>query len=611
MCGIAGELNSLKQLQARECYEAMKETLRHRGPDQNGVYEHEMTCLVHTRLAIVDIEKGRQPMIEHEQTGDVVLVYNGELYNSDELREACEKKGYRFKTHSDTEVVLKSYLAFGERCVEMMNGIFAFAIFDERIEALFIARDRFGVKPFFYSHQAASFIFGSEIKSLLAHPKVSRIINRNSLHEIFCIGPGRTPGEAVFRDIKELLPATCGFFKQGNLHTWTYWQLQDRPWIYDEATTVKKVQELVEDAITRQLKCDVPVATFLSGGLDSSIISSIGAKYFRQHKKVLHTFSVEYVDNDQFFKPTFYQPNRDQHYIDIMKEDLQSIHHDILLKNEDVLNALEQALIARDLPAMVDIDSSLLLFCKEIRKQAKVALSGECADEIFGGYPWFQNEQLLRMELFPWSKEIAVRLSFLKPQFHPENGEAFVKEKIDYTKMSAPCINSISSKETDMRKMMKLNIDWFMQTLLERKDRMSMATGLEVRVPFCDYRLVEMCYCIPWSLKNLYGREKGILREAFKDVLPDEIVERKKSPYPKTHHPSYLEIIKKHLQSILDDDQQPIHEFIVKERLQQLIVNQEEIQWYGQLMSTPQTMAYFIQFNFWLKHYNIQFEDCE
>ncbi len=609
MCGITGEFNFVKQLESKDVYVAMQNAILHRGPDQQGIFMNEDVALAHTRLAIVDIEKGIQPMIKEVDNKKIILVYNGELYNTNELREECIRQGSTFISHSDTEVVLQSYLCFKEHCVEKMNGIFAFAIYDERDERLFIARDRIGVKPFFYVHDNQRFLFGSEIKALLKHPSVKPIINTNSLYELLCIGPGRTSGQGVFKDVLELKSAMCGYITRDKIDLWQYWDLKDETWNYSFEDTLKQVREVVIDAIERQLVSDVKVCTFLSGGLDSSIISAVAAQSMKKQNKQLDTISVEYKDNEDYFKPSFFQPNRDEYYVDKMADAIDSKHHAIILDNDLVSDTLFEAVRARDLPGMVDIDSSLYLFCKEIKKIATVGLSGECADELFGGYPWFRDKRVLNSPYFPWSGDVDNRLSFLKEEYKLLDGHQYVLDRVKDTRSRSDKNKSNDDHENKMKEMMKLNMDWFMQTLLDRKDRMSMACGLEVRVPFCDYRIVEMLYRIPWEMKNYKGREKGLLREAVKDLLPDEILNRKKSPYPKTHHPIYNQKVKNMLREIIVDESQPLHQFIKKERLISLLEEKNEIPWYGQLMTTPQTIAYFIQMNYWLKEYNVIFEE--
>ena len=606
MCGIAGEVSFTNSLiENKESYLRMQKVIAPRGPDQNGIYINKNVALIHTRLCVVDIENGLQPMTVRYGDNEYTLVYNGELYNTDEIRKELIQFGHKFLGHSDTEVVLKSYVQWKDKCVEKFNGIFAFTIWDNTEKRLFFARDRIGVKPLFYSLVNNSFIFGSEIKALLEHKYIEPEIDENSIAEIMYLGPGRTPGCGIFRNIKEIKPACCGYFSKSGIKVIKYWTLKDHEHTDNFEQTVEKVRELVVDSVTRQLVSDVPVGTFLSGGLDSSIISSIANSYFNTQNKKLKTFSVTYEDNDKYFKSSKFQPNNDTDYIKKMVEYLGCEHHLITLNNSDLANALYDAVDARDLPGMSDVDSSLLLFCKEIKKHCTVALSGECADEIFGGYPWYRDKEIRAINGFPWAQSTKYRKSFLKEEIKVPDAENYVYSRYKDTLINTSKILGISPVESRMKEMMKLNLDWFMQTLLDRKDRMSMYSALEVRVPFCDYRIAEYLYSVPWEYKDYKSYEKGLLREAVKGLLPEEVLWRKKSPYPKTHNPEYLNIVSKMLEEVINDSTSPIFQFIKKNELEKLIETEKHEPWYGQLMTTPQTIAYFLQINYWLKKYKI------
>lgn len=615
MCAIAGIIDfGQKGSMSDAVCDRMMNTMRRRGPDQSGLYREGAALLLHTRLCVVDIENGKQPFVidpdMEESMGDetYALVYNGELYNTPELREKLAEKGHRFRGHSDTEVLLHAYMEWKEDCVTRLNGIFAFAVWEKRRERLFVARDRIGVKPFFFHLKPGRLVFASEIKTLLAHPAIRPTIDRQSLLEIMLIGPGRTPGYGVFRDIQELEPATCGFYTKDGLHTWTYWELQDREHQDSFEETVYTVRTLVTDAIERQLVSDVPVCTFLSGGLDSSIISALADRHFAAQGKQLHTFSVSYKDNERYFSASKFQPNSDDAYIRIMNDHLEAVHHDVVLDSEDVAAALYAAVEARDLPGMADVDSSLLLFCKEIKQHATVALSGECADEIFGGYPWYRDKAIREREGFPWAQSTAYRASFLREELlEGADPFAYVEERYRATVAETAVLPDRSGDERRMKEMIHLNFKWFMQTLLDRKDRMSMYNGLEVRVPFCDYRIAEYLYAVPWEYKDYQGREKGLLREAVTGLLPDEVLWRKKSPYPKTHHPAYLRAVSRMLEEVMAQPSAPLLQIVKKSALEGLLAGEQEADtpWYGQLMNRPQTIAYMVQINHWLEHYHI------
>ena len=609
MCGIAGMIDWKQDLHRQEhTARQMQKALRRRGPDQNGIYLTEHAVLVHTRLSVIDPENGRQPMQFTDGQEIYTIVYNGELYNTQEIRDNLQKQGVVFETHADTEAVLKAYMCYGAECVRLFNGIFAFAVWEEKKQRLFLARDRIGVKPLFYYQTDSGLIFASELKAVLEHPDVPHEIDADGISQILLFGPGRTPGCGVFRDMKELLPAHSAFFtEEDNMQISQYWKLEAREHTENFAQTAEHVRFLLTDAIRRQLVSDVPVGTFLSGGLDSSLISSVASREFAKEGKKLPTFSVDYRDNDKYFRKSKFQPNSDPEFIRRMQEYLQAEHHWTVIDTPQLAGALYDAVQARDLPGMVDVDASLLLFCKEIRKHVTVALSGECADELFGGYPWYRDPEIRMAYGFPWAQSTDYRMQFAKPEIAD-----ILKQKNDIdneyqaTLARTALLKGESGTEKRMKEMMRLNLDWFMQTLLDRKDRMSMWNALEVRVPFCDYRIAQYLYNVPWEFKEYKGYEKGLLREAMKDYLPDEILWRKKSPYPKTHNPNYLTAVTKLLEDRISNPDAPILQIVRKEALEQLMYGEDNVQFYGQLMTKPQTIAYYLQLDYWLELYHVK-----
>lgn len=596
--------------QNEEILNLMINTLSNRGPDASGTWLSTHALLAHRRLIVVDPAGGSQPMTKKYGENEYVITYNGELYNTVDLRKELQAKGHIFSSKSDTEVLLVSYIEWGPKCVEYLNGIYAFAIWSEKDQSLFMARDRFGVKPLFYTLSGDSLVFASELKALLANPFIKHDVASDGLAEIFTLGPARTPGHGVFKNISEIKPAHCILFDKNGVHDKKYWFLESKPHTDNLDITIDKVRELVLDAINRQLVADVPICTFLSGGLDSSAISAVAANHFK-NKGIgpLHTFSIDYVDNDIYFKPSLFQPNSDAPWVKRLSDEINSCHHYVEFDTQNVVSALTDAVKARDLPGMADVDSSLFLFCKEVKKHAVVALSGECADEIFGGYPWFYNSEMLHSDTFPWARSVKERMSILLPDLlHGLDGEDYVRQRYLETLADVPVLSQESPDEKRMREMMYLNIVWFMATLLDRKDRMSMATGLEVRVPFCDHRIVEYLWNVPWELKFLDQREKGLLRRALKGILPDDVLYRKKSPYPKTHNPAYLKAVKDWLQDIIDNPSSPLLQVINRKRIQEIIDTDGAafgVPWYGQLMTGPQLFAYLIQVDIWMKEYKV------
>lgn len=605
MCGIAGILSQNIDLREREpLIRDISESLKLRGPDGFGEYTKPYVTLIHRRLSVIDPEKGAQPM----SFGKYVIAYNGEIYNTQEIKNDLLAKGYSFDTQCDTEVVLKAYCEWKEKCCEKLNGIFAFAVWDDGEHSLFVCRDRIGVKPLFYSRKNGVFAFASRIKSLLLIPEISAEVDENGLNEIFMLGPAKPIGSAVFKDINELPPASYMTVKNGNVSIKQYWRLTAKEHTDNEAQTIEKTHFLVTDAIKRQLVSDVPLCTFLSGGLDSSIISEIASREYLKRGDRLTTYSVDYTDNDKFFKASVFQPNKDSDYINLISDYIKSQHKNIVLDNKAVALALKESTEARGLPGFTDVDSSLMLFCREVKREHTVALSGECADEIFGGYPWYHNKAILFEDTFPWSRSTNVRKSILKDGLL-KNADEFVRSKYLETVSKTDYLESDGKTERRMREMFMLNMDWFMQTLLMRKDAMSMESSLEVRVPFCDYRIAEYAYNMPWSLKSLNGREKGILRKAFENELPEEIVYRKKSPYPKTYNPVYFNEVCRLTREVLADKDCPLYEMLNTKKLEELMENPDALTepWYGQLMKGPQVLAYVVQIYYWIKEYKVKF----
>ena len=605
MCGIAGMIGPAAD---GSVYENILKTMTRRGPDGHGMYRKDGCVLLHARLAVIDPEGGKQPMILDWQGERFVLIYNGELYNTRQLRRELERCGHSFRGHSDTEVVLHAYAQWGSDCLHKLNGIFALAVWEENTKQLFLARDRIGVKPLFYSEPSEGFVFGSEIKTVLACPWVKPVLDREGAAQILLLGPGRVPGSGVFRGIRELEPGCAAYYQAGKLKVTRYWKLTDREHNQTFDETVESVRYLVEDAIKRQMVSDVPLGTFLSGGLDSSIITAVCARERAEEGKKLDTFSVDYEGNDRNFVPGKFQPNSDTEYIRLMAGHLGTGHHWTVLTHEDLMKAQEEATVARDLPGMADVDFSLFAFCREVRKDVTVVLSGECADEIFGGYPWYRDPEVRSADGFPWAQNTAQREALMTPNLRSQmNPTEYIHQQYLQTCRESDILPEADPEDRRMKEMVNLNFRWFMQTLLDRKDRMSMYHSLEVRVPFCDYRIAEYLYAVPWSYKDHGGVEKGLLRTAVKGLVPDEILWRKKSPYPKTFDPRYRDLIADRLRLLLEDHNTPVWHLVDRNQARELLISEHLWPWYGQLMKGPQTMAYLLQIDFWLRHYGIQF----
>ncbi|MFC4306113.1 asparagine synthase (glutamine-hydrolyzing) [Cohnella boryungensis] len=614
MCGITGWIDWNTDLTTQaDILEKMTETLELRGPDASGTWLSRSCALGHRRLSVMDPANGAQPMIRPAKGSDIhdcVLVYNGELYNAPELRKELEGLGYRFRTNCDTEVLLHAYVEWGPASVEKLNGIFAFAVWSTAEQCLFMARDRLGVKPLFYRREEGRLLFGSEPKAILAHPDVRPELDAEGLAELFVIGPARTPGHGVWRDFHELKPGHCLFYDKEGMRQRAYWKLQSTEHGENIAQTAETVRALLSDTVARQLVSDVPICTLLSGGLDSSALTALAVDYYKSASQDrVHTFSVDYVDNDKHFRAHDFQPNSDGPWIKRMNDYLSTVHHPVQFDTPELVEALEAAVLAKDMPGMADIDASLYLFCREIKKEATVALSGEAADEIFGGYPWFHREDALQADTFPWSLATGLRASLLSPELREKlRPQEYLADRYAEAVAEVPYLPGEDETRRRMRRMSYLNITRFMPTLLDRKDRMSMAVGLEVRVPFCDHRLVDYVFNIPWEIKTAGMREKGILRKALEGLLPDDVLYRKKSPYPKTHNPNYLSAVRGLLLDRLDDPACPLHPLVDAARIRELAAAGDassHLPWFGQLMSGPQLFAYLLQMDFWLSRYKV------
>jgi asparagine synthase (glutamine-hydrolysing) len=616
MCGITGWIDFHKNMNnEKETLHKMTETLSKRGPDATQIWTNTHVGFGHKRLIVVDPEGGKQPMTREKNGYHYTICYNGELYNTEDIRKELLKKGFTFQGHSDTEVLLQAYIEWEENCVEWFNGIYAFAVWDEKNNQLFIGRDRLGVKPLFYAEINNGFIFGSELKAILAHPDVKTQIDREGLSEIFALGPSRSPGSGIFKGIKELRPAhALTLSPNKGLKIWRYWNVKSEKHIDSLEETIEKVRHLVTDAVQRQLVSDVPLCTFLSGGVDSSAITAIAAmEYERTGKGPLHTFSIDYEGNDLFFQANEFQPNSDTTYIHLITKKFQTVHHNYMITQEELAHYLKEAVHVKDLPGMADIDSSLLWFCEQIRKDFVVALSGECADEIFGGYPWFHRPEDLKRAGFPWMRSIQERKNLLKESWQKKlKMDEYMMSKYRETVQETPRLDGENENEGRRRELFYLNMVWFMTTLLDRKDRMSMGASLEVRVPFADHRLVEYVWNIPWDMKMYENREKGLLRKALEGLLPHDVLYRKKSPYPKTHNPTYVHEVKVLLNQILKNRDSVLYEFFKESKLKEIIETDGasfKEPWFGQLMTGPQLLAYLVQLHIWFEEYGIELID--
>ena len=597
----------------REKYEnilqKMQQSILHRGPDEQGIYLGKLAGLAHTRLSIIDLKDGSQPMSRRRGKNSYQIVYNGEIYNAGELRKMLQQKGWRFQTTSDTEVILLAFLEYGPEFVIRLNGIFAFAILDERHDTLYLYRDSFGIKPLFYTQQNGMVLFGSEPKAILSYPGVKAQLDEKGLCELLGMGPARIPGSGLYHGFSEVKPGCYLTVNRYGLQNRQYWRLSSHPHEDDYDTTIAKTRQMLVDVIERQMVSDVPICTFLSGGVDSSVVSAVCAAKLRRQGKQLVTYSFDFTGNQKYFKANSFQPSQDRPYVDKMVEYLGSEHHYLECDYQTQADLLYDSVEAHDMPCMADVDSSLVYFCQLVGRQHKVVLTGECADEVFGGYPWFHRAEFLQSGTFPWTPDLAPRKMLLLDEVRESLPmDAFVQEMYDRSVREVTILPGEDEIETNRRQIGYLNIRYFMQTLLNRMDRTSMHSGLEARVPFADRALVDYIFNVPWEMKAKDGLVKNVLRQASRGLLPDEILFRRKSPYPKSYDPYYETLLGTRLQQKIEDSKAPILQIVDRKKVQKFIDSTKDYgkPWYGQLMAGPQMLAYLLQINYWLKTYSVE-----
>ncbi|MBW8796090.1 MAG: asparagine synthase (glutamine-hydrolyzing) [Streptomyces sp.] len=573
MCGITGWVSFDRDLTTeKRALDAMTETMACRGPDDRGTWSEGPAALGHRRLAIIDLPGGRQPMTVRTPDGTVAMVYSGEAYNFTELRRELAARGHRFTTDSDTEVVLRGYVEWGDAVAERLNGMYAFAVWDGRHDKLVMIRDRMGIKPFYMYPTPDGVLFGSEPKAILANPLVRPRVGLDGLRELFTMV--KSPGRAVWEGMHEVEPGTVVTVDRHGLHTRVYWRLETRPHPDDRATTVATVRELLDDIVRRQLVADVPRCTLLSGGLDSSAMTALAARQLAVQGEKVRSFAVDFVGRTDNFVADELRTTPDTPFVHDVARLARTDHQDIVLDVASLadLAVRERVIRARDLPAgFGDMDTSLLLLFRAVRDQSTVALSGESADEVFGGYLQFFDEGARTADTFPWLHQFArhfgddagVLRTDLAKSLDLEN---YVADAYHSAVAGIQRLDGESDFEYRMRRMSHLHLTRFVRILLDRKDRMSMAVGLEVRVPFCDHRLVEYVYNAPWALKSFDGREKTLLREATRDVLPQSVYDRVKSPYPSTQDPEYGRALQDQVKDLVARPDHRVFELVDREK---------------------------------------------
>ncbi|WP_033289312.1 asparagine synthase (glutamine-hydrolyzing) [Amycolatopsis jejuensis] len=570
MCGITGWVSYQRDLRTdRTPVEAMTRTMACRGPDAEGIWTGRHIALGHRRLAVIDLSGGTQPMTAHTPDGRVVITYSGEAYNFTELRDRLRGRGHRFETSSDTEVVLRAYLEWGEAVAERLDGMYAFAIWDARDEKLVMVRDRLGIKPFFFHPTADGVLFASEPKAILAHPLQKRVITADGLREM--LNGWNTPGAEIWSGMREVRPGSLVVVDRSGVRERTYWTLEPREHIDDLESTVAVTRELFGDIVKHQLVADVPQCVLLSGGLDSSSLTVVAARQLAAQGERVHTYSVDFAGRNESFRPDSMRATPDSPFVHDVADHVGAIHRDIVLPFTSMADREHRRAViaARDFPVgMADVDVPLYLLFKAIREHSTVALSGEGADEVFAGYPWFHVPELAHADLYPWMAPVLAEWDDANATGMMNPGlvaaldlETYFKDSYRDAAAAVEFLPGEDEHERRMRIMCHLHLTRFLPMLLDRKDRISMAVGLEVRVPYCDHRLVEYVYNTPWSMKTFDGREKSLLRAAAGDLLPASVRNRVKSPFPSTQDDRYAGELQQQARELTEDADHPVFRF--------------------------------------------------
>ncbi|HHT97868.1 MAG TPA: asparagine synthase (glutamine-hydrolyzing) [Clostridiales bacterium] len=562
--------------------------------------------LTASTLSVNNRNKVVQPLIIEINNNTFSIVFYGELYNNHQLIKTLNINKDVISSNSDSEIVLNGFIEYGPEFVNKLSGAFSFVIWDERKKTLYMFRDPIGIKPLFYSISGKTIVFSSKISSLFKFPKIKAELDTNSYCEIFGLGPAKTHGTGVFKNIKEVIPGCFNIFNQSGLYSQKFWELKSLDHHENYSETVDHISSLLNHSVESQFESDYPACTLLSGGLDSSLISAICSNILLKQNKTLDTYSFDFIDNSINFKSSSFQPSQDRPYVDIMKNHLKSNHNYLQCDNDDLINGLYEAVDARDLPNMADVESSLLYFCKTVSKKHSLALTGECADEIFGGYPWFHDSDSFTLNSFPWSRNMDTRKLLLSDDFLSQIGlDEYVGSAYKNTIMRTPRLDSENKIEERRREISYLNIKWFMTTLIDRMDRTSIYSNLIARSPFADIKLIEYAWNIPWEMKYSNNTSKGLLRDVAKGILPDDILYRKKSPYPKTYNPEYEKRLGRLLLNELSDLNSPLRDILDLKKVEKFLQAPSDYgkPWYGQLMAAPQLIAYLLQINYWMKKF--------
>lgn len=606
MAGIAGWIDRGRNLQSEQAVlERMIDALSHRGPGRIGLFTSPRAALAHRGIARLESE---QPLVLANGSARFVLVFDGAIDNVDELRRELESLGHSFAGDSQAEIVLRGHLAWGRELPPRLGGAFAYAIWDEADEELLLVRDRLGLKPLHYVLREGALLFGSEPKALFAHPSIAPELDEDGIAELFAFQFARTPGRTAYRGLNEIVPAHWLSFGPKGVRTERYWQLRSTQHTDDLETTTKTVRRLFEESVRRRLPRGERACTLLSGGLDSSAITAVAAKHAPRPNSI-DAYAVEMQGAAEWFVATDVQPDLDSVWAQRTADALGISYRVLTLDAQAVLDAFFEPIVARDLPSFGEMDASLYLLCREIKKDHDVVLSGESADELFGGYPFFFDEEAVQADIFPWLvKTIAYKPGeYLRPELRDRiRPEERLREAYAKALAEMPETSGLSAEERRMREVFYLVLSRFLPNLLDRKDRMSMAWGLQARMPFSDHRLHEYLWNVPWEMKAHRGREKGILRKALTGLLPDDVLWRKKSGYPSMHDPAFTRSVQLRLRERLDNPSSPIRALIDVAKVREDLERSAASPSAGGLGGSAHLFSHLLQIDEWLARYRVR-----
>ncbi len=545
MCGIAGVLyaDSSKSVDKSKL-QAMTDIFSYRGPDDSGQYVSGSLGIAHRRLSIIGLSTGHQPMAD--SSNKYWIVFNGEIYNYIELKNDLVKKGYSFNTESDTEVIIYLYIEYGFDCLKYLNGMFAFAIYNEIDQSLFLARDRMGIKPIYYSHTESGFYFASEIKAILEYGDIRGELNTQSIFEYFMFRGVAGPN-TMFNQIHSLLPGHYMVVKNNQVNIVKYWDLQatKQDKSLDKVSAMEGIESLLKDAINIRLMSEVPLGTFCSGGIDSSLVTAIAAGIAGNN---MNTFSVGFNEEN-------YDESR---YAKIVSDKYGTKHHELVLNSDDFTGLLNRSITLNDEPLHFSNSVHILALSEMAKEHVTVVLTGEGADELFLGYPrYFIPELINKFRRLSWVMSPILRLLSKVISDHRltklSDYSSFDKELL---LMLNSAVNKYDSVERIALNDQSINLDYrklvsssllnyektmdmvsiqdqltYLVSILNRQDKMSMGASVEARVPFIDYRLVEFANSIPSSVKIEKTNTKMLIKNIAEKYLPKELIYRRKSGF--------------------------------------------------------------------------------